>query len=529
MTESNLGTVLITLMPPASTKSQADQRDDYSSFGKHLAEAGRDRHDTASVAEPKADDLRAREAKDATSREDNHTADSLGDERDDQVNANEELVQVDDTTESENNQTTDDANAEHKGVIVAANEVVVAEPEDSVVRKVKIDVEEETQAEFVRTERVSLKTGHTPTAQEQSDSLPTSISEQPVVETKDQTQSDKTPAAGEDGASDRERQEQTIVDGKAGNTERVPKIMPNGGDAKQKTTATEDSRAVRSVVKQYEVEHDTTARPSPDAEQASFAGSDANIQGMQEKQEIRSTPKRQGRRGEMLSPAVTNGHAEQVGVASNGAVPGVQEIASLLETHGKETASEPNVLGNDQGDLRSSTPASVSRPLDFTSPNAVRSDAGTSTKQPRIDPERFVARVAKAFQLAEDRGGQLRLRLSPPELGSIRLELAVKNGAVTATIETETAAARHALLDNLPALRDRLTEQNMRVEQFDVHVRDEGANGKQEHAMDNQGERYSPGSGNEQSNTQGQSDSASTRAGRQSAISRGDETLNVMV
>jgi flagellar hook-length control protein FliK len=92
---------------------------------------------------------------------------------------------------------------------------------------------------------------------------------------------------------------------------------------------------------------------------------------------------------------------------------------------------------------------------------------------PQVDPARFVGRVAKAFQTAQERGGTLQLRLSPPELGALRLELTVKDGVMTASLETENASARRVLLDHLPALRERLAEQNIRVERFDVDVRRE--------------------------------------------------------
>jgi flagellar hook-length control protein FliK len=60
----------------------------------------------------------------------------------------------------------------------------------------------------------------------------------------------------------------------------------------------------------------------------------------------------------------------------------------------------------------------------------------------------------------------------------MRLELAVKDGVMTAALETETAAARRVLLEHLPALRDRLAEQNIRIERFDVDVRREGSGGQ---------------------------------------------------
>jgi flagellar hook-length control protein FliK len=106
-------------------------------------------------------------------------------------------------------------------------------------------------------------------------------------------------------------------------------------------------------------------------------------------------------------------------------------------------------------------------------------NAGESPELSMAERVRLVGRVARAFHFAQERGGTLQLRLSPPELGSLRLELNVKDGVLTASMETETAAARRLLLDHLPALRDRLAEQNVRVERFDVNVRDgnEGQSG----------------------------------------------------
>jgi flagellar hook-length control protein FliK len=97
---------------------------------------------------------------------------------------------------------------------------------------------------------------------------------------------------------------------------------------------------------------------------------------------------------------------------------------------------------------------------------------------PQVDPSRFIGRVAKAIQTAQDRGGTLQLRLSPPELGALRIELNVKDGVMSALLQTENANARRLLLDHLPVLRDRLAEHNIRVDRFDVDVRREGTGGQ---------------------------------------------------
>ena len=48
----------------------------------------------------------------------------------------------------------------------------------------------------------------------------------------------------------------------------------------------------------------------------------------------------------------------------------------------------------------------------------------------------------------------------------------MQGGALTARLETDTPLARSVLLENLPVLRDRLAEQGVRVEQFDVDLLD---------------------------------------------------------
>ena len=109
---------------------------------------------------------------------------------------------------------------------------------------------------------------------------------------------------------------------------------------------------------------------------------------------------------------------------------------------------------------------SASRSADSTNAS---SDAQTA-ETPTVDRARFVQRVSGAIRSAQQRDGQIQLRLSPPELGTLRIQLAVSEGVVTAHLETETAAARNILLDNLPALRERLAEQEIRIEKFDVDV-----------------------------------------------------------
>jgi flagellar hook-length control protein FliK len=160
--------------------------------------------------------------------------------------------------------------------------------------------------------------------------------------------------------------------------------------------------------------------------------------------------------------AAANGAAtQQESSASSGdAVDGAARV-------GKSAAAKVDALGNGANRLHANA-----------GPSKRGSRTNGAEEVSRIDPARFVGRVAKAFHTAQERGGTLQIRLSPPELGAMRLELTVKDGVMTAALETETSSARRVLLENLPALRDRLAEQNIRVERFDVEVRREGTGGQ---------------------------------------------------
>jgi flagellar hook-length control protein FliK len=91
---------------------------------------------------------------------------------------------------------------------------------------------------------------------------------------------------------------------------------------------------------------------------------------------------------------------------------------------------------------------------------------------------RFVQRVAKAFQTAQARGGELQLRLSPPALGSLKLEIKLQDGVMSARVEAENQNAKQMLVDNLPVLKERLAEQGIQVEKFDVDLMDRQPQGQ---------------------------------------------------
>jgi flagellar hook-length control protein FliK len=132
-------------------------------------------------------------------------------------------------------------------------------------------------------------------------------------------------------------------------------------------------------------------------------------------------------------------------------------------TGGADSAGRPNHEG--RLDALPAAPRAVSIQLGPRSGSQPAETAGVE-----VDRVRFVQRVARAFQAVGEDGGQVRLRLSPPELGSLRLEVSIRGGVMTAHVEAETQQARALLLESLPVLRERLGEQNIRIERFEVDL-----------------------------------------------------------
>jgi hypothetical protein len=109
-----------------------------------------------------------------------------------------------------------------------------------------------------------------------------------------------------------------------------------------------------------------------------------------------------------------------------------------------------------------SAPGAIERPSPGSepSPEAVRQVAN---------------QVERAITAGLDRGEErLRLRLKPPGLGELRLDLSLRSQHLKVVLVAETSAARDILQAALPELRHSLAEQGLMLEQFSVFVRHEG-------------------------------------------------------
>jgi flagellar hook-length control protein FliK len=291
--------------------------------------------------------------------------------------------------------------------------------------------------------------------------------------------------------------ETLTVDKALAGDEKLPPEAAAESSGTAKASAGAENIAAVNVASQDVAEQPATAQKSHTAEAI-----EAQTVEPTEAAEAPNSAKRT--RGKNDEPAARSGlptSPAREAAAANGdlaaAVDAVAEVASDNgESSGRKEAPSEESKPADRSDTNEprlgAAPALLAARNDRSHEANGRADGLTEAERAR-----FVQRVASAFRSFGDEGGEVRLRLSPPELGSLRVELTVRDGVLNARLEAETSSARNLLLDNLPALRERLAEQNIKVEKFDVDVRDERrqspgeqSSGQPEHG--HQGQRQRP-------------------------------------
>jgi len=101
---------------------------------------------------------------------------------------------------------------------------------------------------------------------------------------------------------------------------------------------------------------------------------------------------------------------------------------------------------------------------------AKSSKAAGANQLSAVQRAKLVQRVSRSFQHLGPDGGQIRMRLAPVELGSVRLDLRVQESRLRARMVTETEAASQVLREHLPQLRSSLESQGIRVESIEIET-----------------------------------------------------------
>src|SRR5262249_22605126 len=76
------------------------------------------------------------------------------------------------------------------------------------------------------------------------------------------------------------------------------------------------------------------------------------------------------------------------------------------------------------------------------------------------------------------------LQLSPPDLGLLQVSVSVRDGVLSARLEAQNPTTQQILADNLPQLKDSLTQQGAAFDRIDVQLRDSSTGSKRYQAAD---------------------------------------------
>ncbi len=207
-----------------------------------------------------------------------------------------------------------------------------------------------------------------------------------------------------------------------------------------------------------------------------------------------SAPKAQGAPAPMpiLTPtdvAALQGQSATAGMTSlTDVVAGALHASVVSAETAASSGASAAIAADSGGDSASTGPKAVEglftdRSVQTNSRSGQMAEADGRTSAHRAHRDAVISRIAKTIQVSHQEGtSRAKLVLRPAELGTVKVNLVIKDGALSATLQTETAAAKHLIAGNLHELRATLAAHGVEVDSFEVTSRDDS----QQSGFDNQ-------------------------------------------
>lgn len=152
----------------------------------------------------------------------------------------------------------------------------------------------------------------------------------------------------------------------------------------------------------------------------------------------------------------------------------IQNQAAVPETQNRiqTDATKVSALAQDSRAVIDSD-QSVLQPTGLSQSIPTMGTQGTTPSGTPVDvnqAEQLVERIVSSVQQSQSTGQQLKIRLSPPELGTLQIEVSLKNGQYTARLEVQNNQAQKVINDNIAQLRDALVKSGVAIDRIDVHI-----------------------------------------------------------
>jgi|GEM_PF-2255702 len=172
---------------------------------------------------------------------------------------------------------------------------------------------------------------------------------------------------------------------------------------------------------------------------------------------------RDSERTEQKSEAVTQGAANQNQIR-NPVLEALNQVQSETTKTGSVSQENVSSIERDQS-LSQPTAASQSAP---TTGTQAATPVGSPVDVKQV--EHLVERITGAVRQSQSTGQQLKIRLSPPELGTLQIEVSLKNGEYTAKLEVQNNRVQKVINDNLAQLKDSLAKTGISIDRIEVQI-----------------------------------------------------------
>ncbi|WP_339732178.1 flagellar hook-length control protein FliK [uncultured Gimesia sp.] len=201
------------------------------------------------------------------------------------------------------------------------------------------------------------------------------------------------------------------------------------------------------------------------------------------------------------------------------AEPQTADVAQNLVNQGLQPAAE--TLSQAQTESTKSAPVSQDNVASIDHDQTLSQSAGahqssrttgtqsTTPVGPPVDVkqvEQLVERVVESVRQSQSTGQQLKIRLSPPELGTLQIEVSLKNGEYTAKLEVQNSRTQKVINDSIAQLKEALIKTGVSLDRIDVHINTDSTEDQRSSHSDAQSESGNDFDSNQSSENTGDSE-----------------------
>jgi flagellar hook-length control protein FliK len=166
-------------------------------------------------------------------------------------------------------------------------------------------------------------------------------------------------------------------------------------------------------------------------------------------------------------------------------------LSQLLNDNNAQATLVQTDAGKDAGSFKGLESAKAGPDLQVQAPTAAADNAIKAVESSKsVLPEKLIARGATETKIINQivnklstRGGggqnEVQIRLDPPSLGTVRLNITTVGDSVRTMIIAENHAVKQTIENNFSQLRDAMSEQGLKVDSFSVTVGGESGNSNQ--------------------------------------------------